>query len=237
MSRFNKLERFKQNKSFNHFFEVGYYDVLKKDFNLKSNWNKSFFKNNNDIILELGCGKGEYSYQLAKFNPDKNFIGIDIKGARMWKGAKKSAEENMDNIAFLRTRVEFTPKCFGKDEVREIWITFPDPQLGPKKRIKKRLTSSRFLNYYQNFLIDKGIINLKTDDDELYKYTKNLVILNQLEIIDDKDDIYNSKINNEILSIKTFYEEMWLKEGKSIKYISFRLSKNITIIEPEIDDE
>jgi tRNA (guanine-N7-)-methyltransferase len=234
MSRYNKLEKFAQTKQFPHFFEVGFYDVLESDSNLKGKWNKDFFKNENDIVVEFGCGKGEYSYGLAKKNQNKNFIGVDIKGARMWKGAKKSFEEKMTNIAFVRTRVEFTPKCFDKNEISEIWITFPDPQLRHKKRIKKRLTSSRFLNYYRNFLKNNGIIHLKTDDDTLYKYTKSVVELNNLKILVDTDDLYNSDYDNDILSIKTFYEKMWLAEGKKIKYISFFLENNKDIIEPEI---
>ncbi len=237
MSRFNKLERFRQNKSFNHFFEAEYHKIVNKDFELKGLWNKSFFKNNNEIIAEFGCGKGEYTYELAKKNPDKNYIGVDIKGARMWKGAKKSDEEKITNIAFLRTRIEFTPKCFGKNEIKEIWLTFPDPQLSPKKRIKKRLTSSRFLNYYRNFLQNNGIINLKTDDDTLYQYTKKVIELNKLETLIDTEDLYNSKYNNDILSIRTFYEQMWLDEGKKIKFLSFKQDISKEIIEPPVEDE
>lgn len=232
MSRQNKLERFKQNKSFNHFFEVGFYDVQKGDFDKKGNWNNSFFKNSNEIILELGCGKGEYSIALAKKYPQKNFIGVDIKGARMWVGAKKSQEENLPNVAFLRTRVEFSPACFDNNEVSEIWITFPDPQLGPKNRIKKRLTSARFLNYYRNFMKNNGVINLKTDDDTLYKYTKKLLLFNDMEIITDTSDLYNSDLDNDILSIRTFYEQIWLDEGKKIKYLKFRLNINKEVQEP-----
>jgi tRNA (guanine-N7-)-methyltransferase len=237
MSKPNKLDKFRQTKSFNHFFEVGYYDVKDKDFVMKGQWNREFFGNDNDIITEFGCGKGEYTLSLAKMNPDKNYIGADIKGARMWKGAKISDENQMNNIAFLRTRIEFTPKCFDKDEVSEIWITFPDPQLGPQKRIKKRLTSSRFLNYYRKFLKDNGIIHLKTDDDTLYKYTKKLLTFNELDIICDTDDLYNSEYADEILSIRTFYEEMWLEEGKKIKYISFRLDINKEITEAPDEEE
>lgn len=232
MSRQNKLERFKQNKSFSHFFEVGYYDIQKGDFEMKSIWNNTFFNNTNDIVLELGCGKGEYSYELAKKYSDKNFIGVDIKGARMWIGAKKSIEQELKNIAFLRTRIEFTPHCFGKDEVSEIWITFPDPQLGPKNRIKKRLTSSRFLNYYRSFLKNNGIIHLKTDDDTLYHYTLGLLNFNKMEVLCSTNDLYNSGYDDDILSIKTFYEKMWLDEGKKIKYLKFRLNINKEVKEP-----
>ena len=155
----------------------------------------------------------------------------------MWKGAFHSLEEKLPNIAFLRTRIEFTPKCFEKNEVSEIWITFPDPQLGHKKRIKKRLTSSRFLNYYRNFLKENGIINLKTDDDTLYNYTKSLVEFNKCKILFDTNDLYSLSSNNEIYSIKTFYEQMWLEEGKKIKLLSFIPDIHNEVIEPPYDEE
>lgn len=237
MSNKNKLQKFEENRSFPHFFEPKLFYDATKDFELKSNWKTEFFKNNNSITLELGCGKGEYSVQLAKENPDKNFIGIDIKGARMWRGAKSSFEQGLSNIAFIRTRVEFTPMCFAKDEVSEIWITFPDPQLGPKKRIKKRLTSSRFLTYYQSFLQDDAFINLKTDDTTLYNYTKEVIELNNLEIEVDTGDLYNSEYYNGILTVKTHYEKLWNEEKRVIKYLKFRLPTNKKIIEPPIKED
>lgn len=237
MSKKKKLLKFEQNKTFPHFFEPSLYFSKEDNFHLNSIWNKEFFKNENPITIELGCGKGEYSVELAKMFPQRNFIGIDIKGARMWKGAKDSLELNIKNIAFVRTRVEFTPLCFGKDEISEIWITFPDPQLGPKKRIKKRLTSSRFLKYYQLFLKNDGIINLKTDDITLYKYTKELLLANKLEILIDTDNLYESEYFSEILAIKTHYEKIWNSENKTIKYLRFILPHNKEIIEPDILDE
>jgi tRNA (guanine-N7-)-methyltransferase len=237
MSKKKKLIKFEQNKTFHHFFEPQLFYSKNDNFHLRSVWNNNFFRNENPITVELGCGKGEYSVELAKMFPDRNFIGIDIKGARMWKGAKDSLEQNLKNIAFVRTRVEFTPLCFAHNEISEIWITFPDPQLGPKKRTKKRLTSSRFLMYYQSFLKDNGIVNLKTDDDTLYNYTKELIGLNNLDIICDTDNLYGSVHYTDVLSIRTHYEKMWNKENKTIKYLQFRLPQDKEIIEPEISDE
>jgi tRNA (guanine-N7-)-methyltransferase len=237
MSKKKKLLKFEQNKSFPHFFEPQLFYSRNDDFHLKSVWNTEFFGNKNPIAVELGCGKGEYSVELAQMFPEQNFIGVDIKGARMWKGAKDSSDQNLKNIAFVRTRVEFTPLCFAQNEISEIWITFPDPQLGPKKRAKKRLTSSRFLSYYQSFLQDKGFVNLKTDDDTLYYYTKKLIEVNRLELVCDTDNLYESKYYTNTLSIKTHYEKMWNKENKTIKYLKFRLPQYKQIIEPEISDE
>jgi len=237
MSKKKKLLKFEQNKTFPHFFEPQLYYSDKSEFYLRSKWNTEFFNNNNPITLELGCGKGEYTVELAKIFPDRNFIGIDIKGARMWKGAKDSLDQNIKNVAFVRTRVEFTPQCFGTNEISEIWITFPDPQLGPKKRKKKRLTSSRFLEYYQNFLVNEGVINLKTDDDTLYKYTKNLIIENNLKLLIDTDNLYNSEHYTKILTIKTHYEKIWNNENKTIKYLRFELPKTKQIIESDEDED
>jgi tRNA (guanine-N7-)-methyltransferase len=233
MSRNGKLEKFAENKMFSHVFEPGFYELQSNDFYLKSNWNTKFFNNNNPIVVEFGCGKGEYTVGLAEKYPDKNFIGVDIKGARIWKGARTSFELGLKNVAFLRTRIEFTPKCFGVSEVDEIWITFPDPQLRRKKRVKKRLTSSRFLSYYQHFIKENSIINLKTDDDELYKYTLGLVQMNQLQIIQNIPDLYSCEIEDSAFNVKTFYEKMWLKQGKSIKLLSFKLPCTKLIVEPE----
>jgi len=235
MAKKNKLAKFAENKTFPHFFEPTLYYDIKEDFYLKSKWNSAFFKNNNPVFLELGCGKGEYSVNMAKIEADKNFIGIDIKGARMWRGAKNAMDENLKNIAFIRTRVEFTPLCFEKNEIDEIWITFPDPQLGPKKRIKKRLTSARFLSYYQNFLKDNACINLKTDDTTLYNYTKEVLLANNLEILIDTHDLYNSKHYIGILQVKTHYEKLWNNE-RTIKYLKFRLPSESILIDPENDN-
>ncbi|MDD2634786.1 MAG: tRNA (guanosine(46)-N7)-methyltransferase TrmB [Bacteroidales bacterium] len=234
MSKKNKLSKFSENKTFPHFFEPKLYYNKTEDFKLKSKWNSTFFKNDNPISLELGCGKGEYSVNLARMNADVNCVGIDIKGARMWRGARDAMDDNLKNIAFVRTRVEFTPLCFDKNEIDEIWITFPDPQLGPKKRVKKRLTSSRFLSYYQSFLKDNACVNLKTDDTTLYNYTKSVLNLNNLEVLIDTDNLYESEYYVGILKVKTHYEEMWNNENRNIKYLKFRLPSNLKLLEPDL---
>lgn len=237
MSKKQKLLKFSQNKTFSNFFEPVFDFTNPQDYYLKSQWNKNYFKNDNPIILELGCGKGEYTVELAKKDLAKNYIGVDIKGARMWKGASDSLNNNLTNTAYVRTFIEFIEYCFVKNEVSEIWITFPDPQLGPKKRIRKRLTSAAFLSRYQKILKHNGKINLKTDDDVLFAYTKAVISLNNLQIIAETDDLYNSEYFTDILAIKTFYEKIWNKEGKTIKYISFRLPDDISIKEPVDEDE
>jgi tRNA (guanine-N7-)-methyltransferase len=182
------------------------------------------FRNNNPIVLELGCGRGEYTIGLATLYPGKNFIGIDIKGARMWRGAKTSNELSMDNVAFLRTRIEFINSFFEKDEIDEIWVTFPDPHPGARNA-NKRLTSPWYLNSYREILKDKGIIHLKTDNAELYNYTRKVVENNSLEVIFSSADLYSDKPSDDILSIRTHYENIFLATGMKITYISFRLEK------------
>lgn len=226
----NKLARFAEMKTFNHVVQPPFEEVFGSNYKLKGKWNKELFGNNNPLILELGCGKGEYTVGLAKQNKNVNFIGIDIKGARMWRGAKTASEEGIKNVGFLRTRIGLINSFFADEEVSEIWITFPDPQ--PKKYYK-RLTSTRFLEYYQKFIKDNGYINLKTDSAELYLYTKKLVELNKLELITDTDNLYNSGIADNILSIKTFYEQQFLAQGKPIHYLKFKLNKSIKLEEPE----
>ncbi|MBN1599724.1 MAG: tRNA (guanosine(46)-N7)-methyltransferase TrmB [Bacteroidales bacterium] len=216
-------------ETFQNVIQVSFREVMNKDHSLKGNWNKEFFKNENPITLELGCGKGEYTVGLAKKYPGRNFLGVDIKGARIWKGAKFALENVIENSGFIRTRIDFIDSFFSEHEIDEIWITFPDPQ--PKKTLK-RLTSSRFLNRYRKFITDNGYINLKTDNRELYEYTCKLVKYNQYEVDFMTDDLYNSKYNNDILSVKTFYEEMWLEEGSNIHYIRFKLKKEKECEEP-----
>ena len=220
-------------ETFDHVIQASFDEVFKKDYKLKGNWNKDFFKNDNPIILELGCGKGEYTIGLAKQNPEINYIGIDIKGARMWRGARTALDEGIKNVAFIRTRVDLINSFFAEDEISEVWVTFPDPQ--PKK-IYKRLTSTRFLGYYQKLLIENGIVNLKTDSAELYAYTKKVVALNNLKTLIDTNDLYNSGIVDNILSIKTFYEQQFLEQGKPITYIKFKLNNSIQLEEPK-DEE
>jgi len=217
-----KLKRFEEMKGFSNVFQPSFEEVFNKDYFLKGKWHKEIFKNNNPIILELGCGKGEYTVELAKRFPEKNFIGIDIKGARMWRGAKTALENNLSNVCFIRTRIDFITSIFDVNEVKEIWLTFPDPQ--PKK-VRKRLTSARFLNMYQKFLKKPAIIHLKTDNDLLFEYTCELINYNKLKIIEKIDDIYEKKYNNELLYIQTFYEKQFLKENKKIHYLSFFLDE------------
>lgn len=198
---------------------------LGKEHPVKGKWNKQMFGNDNPVILELGCGKGEYTIGLSERFPENNYVGIDIKGARMWRGAKTADEKRLLNTAFLRTRIEFISSFFAEDEVDEIWITFPDPQ--PEKRnSNKRLTCPWFLNKYRYFLKNKGIIHLKTDNTDLYNYTKALAERNGLEIITATRDLYGEKPGDNILSIRTYYENIFLKEGSKICYLAFRLEKN-----------
>ena len=217
-------------ETFDHVIQASFDEVFQKDYKLKGNWNTEFFKNPNPIILELGCGKGEYTVGLAKLNSNINYVGIDIKGARMWRGARTAKDDNMNNVAFIRTRIDLINSFFAPEEISEIWITFPDPQ--PKKS-HKRLTSSRFLGYYQKFVKNDGIINLKTDSAELYAYTKEVIALNQLEIIADTADLYRSSIVDEVLSIRTFYEQQFLDKGKPITYLRFKLKSDIQLEEPK----
>ncbi|MDX9695191.1 MAG: tRNA (guanosine(46)-N7)-methyltransferase TrmB [Bacteroidales bacterium] len=225
-----KLARFAEMNTFNHVVQAEFSEVFEKDYKLKGNWNKDFFNNNNPIVLELGCGKGEYTVGLARQNPQMNFIGVDIKGARMWRGAKTALDEGMKNVGFVRTRIDLINSFFAQAEISEVWITFPDPQ--PKKHYK-RLTSTRFLGYYQKFLKNNGIIHLKTDSKELHDYTKALVELNKLETEVCTDNLYDSNFVDQTLSIKTFYEQQFLQKGKPITYIKFKLDIHKTLEEPK----
>lgn len=228
----NKLEKFAQMATFENVIQPGLDEILNKDYKLKGNWKSSFFRNNNPIVLELGCGKGEYTVGLAQRFPEKNFIGVDIKGSRMWNGASFSLRNNIRNTAFLRTRIEHITSFFATGEVSEIWITFPDPQ---EKRIRaqKRLTSSKFLALYKKFIEPTGFIHLKTDNQRLYDYTHQLALQNGLNIQISTNDLYNSGINDEaLLSIKTFYESQFLAKGISIKYLKFTLDGHETFLEP-----
>lgn len=199
------------------------------DHEVKGTWNEKILKNGNPIVLELGCGKGEYTVGLAKRYTDKNFIGVDIKGARMWRGAKTANDNGIKNTAFLRTRIEFIESFFGTDEVDEIWITFPDPHIG-KNNPNRRLTCPMFLNRYRSFLKDNGIVHLKTDNRELFDYTYNIVKNNSLEVLAATTDLYTEFEGNDILGIRTHYESIFLKEGLSINYLSFRLPKSKEIL-------
>jgi tRNA (guanine-N7-)-methyltransferase len=223
----NKLARWTELGSYNNVFQPAIGDVSGKDHPIKGRWNRELFKNENPIVLELGCGKGEYTVGLAKSFPENNFIGIDIKGARMWRGAKTANEQNLPNVAFLRTRIEFINSFFSEDEVDEIWITFPDPHPGGRNS-NKRLTSPQFLNAYRQFLKDNGLIHLKTDNKELYNFTFDVLKKNDLKIIFSTRDVHSEKTDN-ILSIRTHYEKIFMDAGQKINYISFRLNKDRNI--------
>lgn len=229
----NKLAKFEEMKSFDNVVQAPYYLVKDENFYLYGSWAKIFFKNNNPIVLEIGCGKGEYALALAEKNPGKNYIGIDIKGARLWKGAKTALEKQLKNVAFLRTNIEIIDRFFATDEVEAVWLTFPDPQM---KKTRKRLTSTFFLEKYRRILIPNGIIHLKTDSKFQYLYTLNLLHLNGFEILAETPDLYASKFINETLNIKTFYEKQWLSRGIPVKYLSFRINNN-ELKEPEIEIE
>lgn len=225
-----KLERFAEMSTFSNVIQPTLDEVLDKNYILKGKWNESFFKNENPIVLELGCGKGEYTVGLAKNYTNKNFIGVDIKGARMWKGAKECINHNLSNVCFIRTRIELINSFFAPNEIESIWVTFPDPQL---KKEKKRLTSSRFLNIYNNFVQISGSIHLKTDNNDLFLYTLDIANYNNLDIISYTSDLYNSNGNEEAKLFQTFYESKYLNEGLKIKYVHFKLNNNKIVEKPE----
>ena len=218
----DKARRFAENLTFKNMIQPEFEEIFHKDHPLKGRWHEDFFKNSNPIVLELGCGRGEYTVALGKANPDKNFIGVDIKGARMWRGAKTATQDNMENIGFVRTRIEFINSFFAEGEISEIWITFPDPQL-KTRRAKKRLTSPIFLEYYSKMLVADGLIHLKTDSKHLYNYTNAVVDNYGLTRNVANNDIYGSGYADERLSIKTAYEKMFLDRGLPITYTQFSL--------------
>lgn len=217
----NKLKRFKENETFSNVVQPKRDEVM-EGFKYKGNW-ASFFGNNNPIVLELGCGKGEYTVGLAKRNPSKNYIGVDIKGARFWRGAKIALEEGLKNVAFLRSQIELVDLLFGENEVSEIWITFPDPQI-KYKRTKHRMTNPDFLKKYKHILKPDGVVNLKTDSEFMHGYTLGLLQGLGQEIIYSNHDVYkNEGAPSEVLEIQTFYENQYLEKGKPITYIQFRI--------------
>ncbi|MBQ1697876.1 MAG: tRNA (guanosine(46)-N7)-methyltransferase TrmB [Bacteroidales bacterium] len=222
----NKLAKFAEMADFANVVQPA--ELMVQNFEYKGKWSSDFFHNSNPLTLELGCGKGEYTVALSAANPERNFIGIDIKGARIWNGAKKALEGNIKNAGFLRTRIDMIDNFFGAEEVSEIWITFADPQ--PKKQ-NKRLTSAYFLNLYRKFMKQGAVINLKTDSRLLHFYTLELLKANLIEPLVHTDDLYNSPYLDDTLSIKTFYENMFLQEGKKITYLKFILDINKEIVE------
>ena len=219
----NKLKRFSENETFTNVFQPTREEVVGNEFPLRGKWNSEFFKNDNPIVLELGCGKGEYSVGLAERFPNKNFIGIDIKGARFWRGAKTAVESGMNNVAFVRTQIELINHIFTENEVSEIWITFPDPQI-KYKRTKHRMTNSEFLNNYKKILKPNGLMHLKTDSEFMHGYTLGLLHGLGHEVIYANHNIYkNEGAPAEVTGIQTFYESQYLEVNKPITYIKFRI--------------
>lgn len=230
----NKLAKFANMEAYPHVFQYPFAVLQEKGFEMKGKWNEKFFKNSNPIILELGCGKGEYTVGLAKLYPDNNFIGVDIKGARMWSGAKQSLEEGLSNVAFLRTHIELLTHFFEEGEVSEIWITFPDPQMN---KVNRRMTSTRFMKLYGQLIKPNGVIHLKSDSNFMFTYTSQMVGLNNQRVLFKTDDLYHSELVDDVLTIKTFYEQQWIARGLNIKYIKFEYSPQNEWIEPEIEIE
>ena len=220
----NKLKRFKENDTFSNVFQPSREELIEKQFNLKGHWNKTYFKNDNPLVLELGCGKGEYSVALAQKYPNKNFIGIDIKGARFWIGAKTAIEKSISNVGFLRMQIELIDHAFAENEVDEIWITFPDPQI-KYKRTKHRMTNSDFLKRYKQVLKPEGIMNLKTDSEFMHGYTLGLLHGEGHEVLYANHNVYKQEGSpEEVTSIQTFYESQYLEQNKPITYIRFKIN-------------
>ena len=219
----NKLKRFRENETFGNVMQPTREEAVAGNFNLKGKWGVEFFKNDKPIVLELGCGKGEYSVGLAERYPDQNFIGIDIKGARFWRGAKSAVEGGLTNVAFVRTQIELIEHFFAEGEVSEIWITFPDPQI-KYKRTKHRLTNAEFLGRYKKILKQDGVVNLKTDSEFMHGYTLGLLHGAGHEVIYANHNVYKNEGSPEVVTaIQTFYEKQYLEQNKPITYIQFKI--------------
>ncbi len=220
----NKLKRFNENKTFHNVVEPSRDEVINNTLGFKGCWKEKFFKNQNPIVLELGCGKGEYTVGLAEKYPNKNFIGIDIKGARFWRGAKTAIEKEMTNVGFIRTQIELIDYIFNENEINEIWITFPDPQI-KYKRTKHRLTNSNFLQRYKKILKSDGLMHLKTDSEFMHGYTLGLLHGEGHDVLYANHDVYhNEGAPEEVISLQTFYEKQYLVENKRITYIQFKIT-------------
>ena len=229
-------------ETFKNVFQYPYGVISEVPFEMRGHWREQYFHNDNPIVLELGCGKGEYTVGLARVYPNINFIGVDIKGARIYTGAKQALEEGLDNVAFLRTSIEIIDRFFSEDEVQEIWLTFSDPQM---KNVHKRLTSTFFMNRYRRFLIDGGIVHLKTDSNFLFTYTTYMVNVNHLPVLFRTEDLYGNELSEgrmdektrEILGIHTYYENQWIERGLNIKYMKFQLPRVGGLVEPDVEIE
>jgi len=231
-----KLSRFRELESLERVIQPPFEEVFGKDYYLKGRWSGEVFGNDHPLILELGCGKGEYTVSLARRNPQNNYMGLDIKGARIWTGAKSAHSEGLANVAFLRTRIDFINSFFAAGEIDEIWITFPDPQ-SKRARNKKRLSGALFLNRYRAFLKDEGRIHMKTDNLQLYTDTLELIRYNHLLLEQYSEDLYGEDWKNEAVTIQTYYEKGFLSEGMKIKYLCFRLPAGKEIIQPPDESE
>ena len=232
-----KLQKFAEMETFPNVFQFPYSAMAdNKPFAMKGSWRSDYFHNDNPIVLELGCGKGEYTVGLARLFPNVNFIGVDIKGARMHQGAKQALEEKLPNVAFLRTNIEIIDRFFDNDEVQEIWLTFSDPQM---KNPRKRLSSTYFLQRYRHFLTDGGIVHLKTDSNFLFTYTSLMVEHNKLPLVFKTDDLYHTEgidqATRQILGIQTYYESQWIERGLNIKYLKFHLPKASELEESDVE--
>lgn len=236
----NKLAKFADMERYPHVFQAADVAVNDEPFAMKGRWHEDFFHNDNPIVLELGCGRGEYTVGLGRLFPNKNFIGVDIKGSRMWTGATESLNENMKNVAFLRTHIEFIERFFAPGEVAEIWLTFSDPQM---KKVTKRLTSTYFMARYRHFLQDGGLIHLKTDSNFLFTYTNYMVNENHLPVLFRTDDLYHTleaeqdEEVKQILGIQTYYEQQWIARGLTIKYLKYQLPQQGELVEPNVEIE
>ena len=235
----NKLKKFAEMETFHNVFQCGAREMLEGNpvVQMRGQWHASYFHNDNPIVLELGCGRGEYTVGLAANNPDKNYIGVDIKGARMWAGAKQAELAGMQNVAFLRTNIEMLTHFFAPNEVAEIWITFPDPQM---KKATKRLTSTYFMQRYAQLLPANGLIHLQTDSPFLYAYTRAMIQENNFPLLVDTDDLYAAPATADIedaRSLQTHYEHQWLDRGLTIKYLRWELAERDTLAEPDIEIE
>ena len=218
-----KLEKFAMLADYANCVEPSMDEARLGSIPLKGKWHKDFFKNDNPLTVELACGGGEYTVGMAEMYPDRNFIGIDIKGNRIWKGATKAIEKNLTNVGFLRTRIDFIINCFAEDEVDELWITFPDPQI-KYKRTKHRMTNSDFMKKYHQVLKKDGLMNLKTDSEFMHGYTLGLLHGEGHEILNANHNVYkNEGSPKEVTETQTFYENQYLQVGKPITYIQFRL--------------